>query len=63
MITGALRTALREDRPVGHVRPPPAPSRASCPTRIHVRDSKAEDGPALALSPAARAEFVAHAAR
>ncbi|MFD9392319.1 DUF397 domain-containing protein [Streptomyces sp. NPDC060000] len=36
---------------------------ATCPSQIHVRDSKAKSGPALTLSPTAWAEFVAHAAR
>ncbi|MFI7293491.1 DUF397 domain-containing protein [Streptomyces sp. NPDC050121] len=35
---------------------------ATCPARIHVRDSKNKSGPSLALSPAAWADFVAHAA-
>ncbi|MFF9058091.1 DUF397 domain-containing protein [Streptomyces sp. NPDC014882] len=36
---------------------------ATLPQHIHVRDSKDKDGPRLALSPAAWAEFVAHAGR
>ncbi|MDX3803736.1 DUF397 domain-containing protein [Streptomyces sp. AK04-3B] len=36
---------------------------AACPARIHVRDSEAEGGPELALSPAAWAAFVTHAAK
>ncbi|MFF8968414.1 DUF397 domain-containing protein [Streptomyces sp. NPDC014995] len=35
---------------------------ATRPGRIHVRDSKDQDGPQLALSPTAWAQFVAHAA-
>ncbi|MGW2699107.1 DUF397 domain-containing protein [Streptomyces sp. NPDC001340] len=31
---------------------------ATCPTTIHVRDSKAKEGPQLALSPAAWGDFV-----
>ncbi|MFF8318604.1 DUF397 domain-containing protein [Streptomyces bobili] len=34
---------------------------AALPHHIHVRDSKHKDGPQLALSPAAWAQFVAHA--
>ncbi|MEV6614001.1 DUF397 domain-containing protein [Streptomyces sp. NPDC051051] len=36
---------------------------ATLPHHVHVRDSKDKDGPRLALSPAAWAEFVAHAGR
>ncbi|MFE0088402.1 DUF397 domain-containing protein [Streptomyces sp. NPDC058991] len=36
---------------------------AACPTTVHVRDSKAEQGPTLALSPTAWTDFVAYAAR
>ncbi|MFH8799758.1 DUF397 domain-containing protein [Streptomyces sp. NPDC017936] len=36
---------------------------ATLPHHVHVRDSKDEDGPRLTLSPAAWAEFVAHAGR
>ncbi|WP_329216880.1 DUF397 domain-containing protein [Streptomyces sp. NBC_01485] len=35
---------------------------ATCPARIHVRDSKDKRGPQLAVSPAAWADFVVHAA-
>ncbi|MER5363497.1 DUF397 domain-containing protein [Streptomyces sp. NPDC002785] len=34
---------------------------ATCPTTVHVRDSKVEEGPQLALSPAAWTGFVAYA--
>ncbi|MFF2330910.1 MULTISPECIES: DUF397 domain-containing protein [unclassified Streptomyces] len=34
---------------------------AACPTTVHVRDSKVEEGPQLALSPAAWTGFVAYA--
>ncbi|MFG2558901.1 DUF397 domain-containing protein [Streptomyces sp. NPDC048496] len=34
---------------------------ATCPDTVHVRDSKVEDGPQLALSPAAWTGFVAYA--
>ncbi|MFD9598771.1 DUF397 domain-containing protein [Streptomyces sp. NPDC059970] len=34
---------------------------ATCPTTVHVRDSKVEQGPRLALSPAAWTGFVAYA--
>ncbi|MFD4759301.1 DUF397 domain-containing protein [Streptomyces sp. NPDC058439] len=34
---------------------------ATCPTTVHVRDSKVEQGPQLALSPAAWAGFVDYA--
>ncbi|MFF1403532.1 DUF397 domain-containing protein [Streptomyces sp. NPDC058294] len=33
------------------------------PTTIHIRDSKAEEGPQLALSPAAWSAFVGHAGK
>ncbi|MCX4904683.1 DUF397 domain-containing protein [Streptomyces sp. NBC_00878] len=36
---------------------------AACPSTIHVRDSKAAEGPALTLSPGAWTAFVAHARR
>jgi len=36
---------------------------AACPGTVHVRDSKVADGPQLAVSPGAWAEFVAYAAR
>ncbi|MGV9555143.1 DUF397 domain-containing protein [Streptomyces sp. NPDC003522] len=36
---------------------------AALPHHVHVRDSKDKDGPRLALSPVAWAEFVAHAGR
>ncbi|WP_416984488.1 DUF397 domain-containing protein [Streptomyces sp. T028] len=36
---------------------------ATCPDRVHVRDSKDKTGPQLALSPTAWADFVAHAGR
>ncbi|MFI5792284.1 DUF397 domain-containing protein [Streptomyces sp. NPDC051677] len=35
---------------------------AACPAQVHVRDSKDKGGPSLTLSPAAWADFVAHAA-
>ncbi|GKQ40366.1 DUF397 domain-containing protein [Streptomyces sp. A012304] len=35
---------------------------ATLPGHIHVRDSKDKDGPQLALSPTAWADFVVHAA-
>ncbi|MBA2947774.1 DUF397 domain-containing protein [Streptomyces himalayensis] len=35
---------------------------APCPTTIHIRDSKNKQGPQLALSPTAWADFVAFAA-
>jgi hypothetical protein len=35
---------------------------ATCPTTIHIRDSKHTSGPQLALSPATWAEFVEFAA-
>ncbi|MFJ5227751.1 DUF397 domain-containing protein [Streptomyces sp. NPDC088400] len=35
---------------------------ATCPHTIHVRDSKNPTGPALALAPAAWADFTAYAA-
>ncbi|MFE6665301.1 DUF397 domain-containing protein [Streptomyces sp. NPDC057697] len=34
---------------------------AACPTTVHVRDSKVEQGPQLALSPAAWTGFVMYA--
>ncbi|MEE1928305.1 DUF397 domain-containing protein [Streptomyces sp. TRM 70351] len=34
---------------------------AACPVAVHVRDSKALQGPQLALSPAAWRRFVAYA--
>ncbi|WP_369222543.1 DUF397 domain-containing protein [Streptomyces sp. R39] len=36
---------------------------ATCPTTIHIRDSKNRRGPQLALSPAAWAGFLAYAGR
>ena len=36
---------------------------ATCPTTIHIRDSKHTPGPQLSLSPATWAEFVEFAAR
>ncbi|MER5217617.1 DUF397 domain-containing protein [Streptomyces sp. NPDC002838] len=36
---------------------------ATRPSQIHVRDSKDKDGPRLALSPAAWADFVTYAAK
>ncbi|MFJ6946065.1 DUF397 domain-containing protein [Streptomyces wuyuanensis] len=36
---------------------------ATCPTTVHVRDSKAEQGPTLALSPTAWAGFLTYAAQ
>ncbi|MGW3656586.1 DUF397 domain-containing protein [Streptomyces sp. NPDC005151] len=36
---------------------------ATCPDTIRVRDSKVEEGPQLALSPAAWTGFVAYAAQ
>ncbi|MFG3017743.1 DUF397 domain-containing protein [Streptomyces sp. NPDC048254] len=33
---------------------------ATCPTTIHIRDSKNRQGPALALSPHAWATFLTH---
>ncbi|MFF7885590.1 DUF397 domain-containing protein [Streptomyces sp. NPDC020794] len=36
---------------------------ATCPTTIHIRDSKHTPGPQLALSPTAWTEFVEFAAR
>ncbi|MFF1279458.1 DUF397 domain-containing protein [Streptomyces sp. NPDC058299] len=36
---------------------------ARTPTTIHIRDSKAEEGPQLALSPAAWSAFVGHAGK
>ncbi|MEU8507754.1 DUF397 domain-containing protein [Streptomyces brevispora] len=34
---------------------------ASCPTTVHIRDSKVEEGPQLALSPASWTHFVTYA--
>ncbi|MFD3511529.1 DUF397 domain-containing protein [Streptomyces sp. NPDC058657] len=34
---------------------------STCPTTVHVRDSKLTDSPELALSPAAWTTFLAHA--
>ncbi|MFF3735699.1 DUF397 domain-containing protein [Streptomyces sp. NPDC002476] len=34
---------------------------AACPTTVHVRDSKVEQGPQLALAPTAWTDFVAYA--
>ncbi|MEU2337307.1 DUF397 domain-containing protein [Streptomyces sp. NPDC013172] len=34
---------------------------ATCPTTLHIRDSKNRQGPQLALSPAAWANFLAYA--
>jgi hypothetical protein len=36
---------------------------ATCPTTVHIRDSKNKQGPQLALSPATWADFVAFAVR
>ncbi|MER6997082.1 DUF397 domain-containing protein [Streptomyces sp. NPDC000410] len=36
---------------------------ATCPTTVHVRDSKDNQGPQLALSPTAWTGFVAYAAQ
>ncbi|WP_327679197.1 DUF397 domain-containing protein [Streptomyces sp. NBC_00467] len=36
---------------------------ATCPTTVHVRDSKVEQGPRLALSPASWTAFVTHTAQ
>ncbi|MFC5803428.1 DUF397 domain-containing protein [Streptomyces formicae] len=36
---------------------------AACPTTVHVRDSKAKQGPQLALSPTAWSAFVSYATR
>jgi hypothetical protein len=36
---------------------------ATCPATIHVRDSKDIQGPQLALSPTAWADFLTHVAR
>ena len=36
---------------------------ATCPTTIHIRDSKNRRGPQLALSPAAWAGFLAYAGK
>lgn len=34
---------------------------AACPTSVHIRDSKVEEGPQLALSPTTWTHFVAYA--
>lgn len=34
---------------------------AACPTTVHVRDSKVQEGPQLALAPSAWTSFVAYA--
>ncbi|MEV0786468.1 DUF397 domain-containing protein [Streptomyces sp. NPDC050423] len=34
---------------------------ATCPTTVHIRDSKVEEGPQLALSPASWTHFVTYA--
>lgn len=34
---------------------------ATCPTTVHIRDSKVEAGPQLALAPAAWTRFVSYA--
>ncbi|MFA3874506.1 DUF397 domain-containing protein [Streptomyces sp. MMCC 100] len=36
---------------------------ATCPTMVHIRDSKDRRGPQLALSPAAWNDFVSYAAQ
>ncbi|MFF7199575.1 DUF397 domain-containing protein [Streptomyces sp. NPDC008141] len=36
---------------------------ATCPTTVHVRDSKVEQGPQLALSPASWTAFITHTAQ
>ncbi|MGW0464655.1 DUF397 domain-containing protein [Streptomyces sp. NPDC003027] len=36
---------------------------ATCPTTVHVRDSKRTEGPQLALSPTAWGDFVTYASR
>jgi hypothetical protein len=36
---------------------------ATCPSTIHIRDSKDKEGPQLALSPTTWADFVAYAVR
>ncbi|MER5461049.1 DUF397 domain-containing protein [Streptomyces sp. NPDC002668] len=36
---------------------------ATCPTTIHIRDSKNTAGPRLTLSPTAWTAFIAHTAR
>ena len=36
---------------------------AACPTTVHVRDSKVEQGPQLALSPASWTTFITHTAQ
>ncbi|MEV5205516.1 DUF397 domain-containing protein [Streptomyces sp. NPDC053720] len=39
------------------------PAAVPVPVPVHVRDSKNPEGPALALAPAARADFTAHVGR
>lgn len=34
---------------------------ATCPTTVHIRDSKVEEGPQLALSPATWTHFIGYA--
>ncbi|WAP58781.1 DUF397 domain-containing protein [Streptomyces sp. S465] len=36
---------------------------ATCPDMVHVRDSKDKEGPQLAFSPTAWADFVTHTAK
>ncbi|MEU1451106.1 DUF397 domain-containing protein [Streptomyces avermitilis] len=36
---------------------------ATCPSTIHIRDSKNTQGPHLTLSPTAWADFISHTAR
>ncbi|EHM28033.1 hypothetical protein SPW_3550 [Streptomyces sp. W007] len=36
---------------------------ATCPSTVHVRDSKLDESPQLALAPAAWARFLSYAAR
>ncbi|MFJ8507912.1 DUF397 domain-containing protein [Streptomyces avermitilis] len=36
---------------------------ATCPSTIHIRDSKNTQGPRLMLSPTAWADFISHTAR
>jgi hypothetical protein len=36
---------------------------ATCPTTVHVRDSKVTEGPQLALAPAAWTSFLTYASR
>ncbi|OON74693.1 hypothetical protein B1H18_24635 [Streptomyces tsukubensis] len=51
----------------GAVRPPTGPDRgdcvevAACPDTVHVRDSKAPQGPQLTLAPAAWTRFLTYA--